>query len=588
MFLQNVGIHLWDNVVPFLMPLVVCRYPGQDTNMGDTMTAPWSVSASSSDGRMMWSEENKSNIYREDNRTNTQNGLQSDAYERVNLNSRLKTMILNKQMNHQMQQQYNQQMSMDRPAPSDGSAGHQILSPGDQQRSTSVPQTQYMSSSSSMMPQTSDGHVAVDRMLSGNQNVNRMMASDGHHSGMMGGRPVTNIERKQQIDNQSSSEVNFLAQGHHPRNHPSIMTSEGGGFPWDWSSSTNNDIMDSNSISAMENFIKYAASEDRGGIIDKSLDLATSSASVKHFAPNNTLPANFQQKSSSRQSCTNVNWHSPMLPQEQVSMTSNNNNSNNNNNNSYKDQMFKCTGTAVNTYKCTRECSVEVDDKSFQKRMGIGPGSRNEFQNNAYGSVGPDADVATGICQYQQEYGPCTPQMKSEERKVMPTSMGNSNYFGQQGFDGSNTNLKTENQKPVANSMIGASGFHSQVFDGMGARNEVRASSGNVGYSCQNFEHNTNSSGRNQSRTTTPSEKVTESAKVKEEQPSYLFAGDGGPIPLEKIKGSWCCRQGGIETPTPEHLRDGCCQGFQTADEQVCTDRKHYLNLLESSLCYLL
>jgi hypothetical protein len=136
--------------------------------------------------------------------------------------------------------------------------------------------------------------------------------------------------------------------------------------------------------------------------------------------------------------------------------------------------------------------------------------------------------------------------------------------------------------------MIGASGFHSQVFDGMGARNEVRASSGNVGYSCQNFEHNTNSSGRNQSRTTTPSEKVTESAKVKEEQPSYLFAGDGGPIPLEKIKGSWCCRQGGIETPTPEHLRDGCCQGFQTADEQVCTDRKHYLNLLESSLCYLL
>jgi len=66
-----------------------------------------------------------------------------------------------------------------------------------------------------------------------------------------------------------------------------------------------------------------------------------------------------------------------------------------------------------------------------------------------------------------------------------------------------------------------------------------------------------------------PSEKGTESTKVKKEQPSYLFAGDGGPSPLEKIKGAWCCRQGGIETPTPEHLRDGCCQGFQTADEQV-------------------
>nr|CAD7194097.1 unnamed protein product [Timema douglasi] len=44
--------------------------------------------------------------------------------------------------------------------------------------------------------------------------------------------------------------------------------------------------------------------------------------------------------------------------------------------------------------------------------------------------------------------------------------------------------------------------------------------------------------------------------------------GNGGPAVIEKMSGSWCCRQGGIETPSPEHLRDGCCQGFQTADEQ--------------------
>jgi len=31
--------------------------------------------------------------------------------------------------------------------------------------------------------------------------------------------------------------------------------------------------------------------------------------------------------------------------------------------------------------------------------------------------------------------------------------------------------------------------------------------------------------------------------------------------------GSWCCRRGGTEQPTPEHLRDGCCQGLQTKDE---------------------
>jgi hypothetical protein len=519
---------------------------------------------------MVWPEENKNNMYHEDNRMNTQNGLQSDAYERVNLNSRLKTMILNKQM-----QQYNQQMSMDRAAPSDGSGIHQMMSP-DHQRSSSVPQAQYMSSaSSSMMSQTPEACADVSRMLSNNQNVNHMMASDGHH--MMGGRPATNAEHKQQLDNQSSSEVNFLAQGHHPRNHPSIMTSEGGGFPWDWSGSASNDIMDSNSISAMENFIKYAASEDHAGIIDKSLELATSGA------PTNAVAGNFQQKPTSRQSCSNVNWHSPMLPQEhqeQVSVAR----SNNNNNNSYKDQMFKCSGTGVSTYKCTRECSVEVDDKSFQKRMGIGPGNRKELQNDAYGSVRPGVDVqgmvTTAICQYRQDYGPCAPQMKTEERKVVPTSMANSNYFGEQGFNGGTTNLKTENQKPVD-----ASGFRCQMFDSVGARNEVKASSGNAAYACQSFEQNANCGGQNEPRATAPLEEVTEPAKVKKERPSYPFAGDGGPTPLEKIKGSWCCRQGGVETPTPEHLRDGCCQGFQTADEQVRTDGKQNLNLPDSAVC---
>lgn len=57
--------------------------------------------------------------------------------------------------------------------------------------------------------------------------------------------------------------------------------------------------------------------------------------------------------------------------------------------------------------------------------------------------------------------------------------------------------------------------------------------------------------------------------KIKEEP--YLFRGDGGPIILEKTSGSWCCRQGGTDAPSPEHLRDGCCpgQGLQTLDEVV-------------------
>jgi hypothetical protein len=367
------------------------------------------------------------------------------------------------------------------------------------------------------------------------------------------------------------------------------MTSEGGGFPWDWSSSANNDLMDSNSISAMENFIKYAAIEDRSGIIDKSLDLATSSASVKHFVPsNNTSPASFQQKSTSRQSGTNINWHSPVLPQEHVSVTSSNSNSSSSsssssssNNNNYKDQVFKCSAPAASTYKCRRDNSADVDDKSFQQRVCIAPESRRELQSNTYAPVKLPvsmedcrlqgiAGASAGVCQYQ-DYEPSTTQMRNEGRKIIPTSVANSNYLSEQGFDGSNTNLKSENQKSVPNNMMAVSGFHCQMFDNMDARNGVSTSVGSSAYSCQSFEQNNSSSGQNDARTAAPSDEVMQSAKVKTEQPSYLFAGDGGPIPLEKVKGSWCCRQGGIETPTPEHLRDGCCQGFQTADEQVQT-----------------
>lgn len=56
---------------------------------------------------------------------------------------------------------------------------------------------------------------------------------------------------------------------------------------------------------------------------------------------------------------------------------------------------------------------------------------------------------------------------------------------------------------------------------------------------------------------------------IKEEP--YLFRGDGGPMLLKKTSGAWCCRQGGTDNPSPDHLRDGCCpgQGLQTLDEVV-------------------
>ncbi|XP_014486705.1 PREDICTED: DNA N6-methyl adenine demethylase [Dinoponera quadriceps] len=51
--------------------------------------------------------------------------------------------------------------------------------------------------------------------------------------------------------------------------------------------------------------------------------------------------------------------------------------------------------------------------------------------------------------------------------------------------------------------------------------------------------------------------------------PDYKFRGDGGPAKVSPGTGSWCCRRGGTEQPTPEHLKDGCCQGLQTKDEML-------------------
>lgn len=42
----------------------------------------------------------------------------------------------------------------------------------------------------------------------------------------------------------------------------------------------------------------------------------------------------------------------------------------------------------------------------------------------------------------------------------------------------------------------------------------------------------------------------------------YLFQGEGGPTALKKPSGAWCCRMGGTEPPTAEHLKEGDCQVF--------------------------
>lgn len=52
----------------------------------------------------------------------------------------------------------------------------------------------------------------------------------------------------------------------------------------------------------------------------------------------------------------------------------------------------------------------------------------------------------------------------------------------------------------------------------------------------------------------------------------YLFSGEGGPVTITNEVGYACCRQGSTKKPPPEHLRDGACPGLQTKDEVLDDD----------------
>ncbi|XP_047526576.1 DNA N6-methyl adenine demethylase [Vanessa atalanta] len=55
----------------------------------------------------------------------------------------------------------------------------------------------------------------------------------------------------------------------------------------------------------------------------------------------------------------------------------------------------------------------------------------------------------------------------------------------------------------------------------------------------------------------------------------YMFTGEGGPVSIRNEIGYACCRQGSTKNPPPEHLRDGACPGLQTKDEILEDDAEN-------------
>ncbi|GLG97142.1 DNA N6-methyl adenine demethylase [Gryllus bimaculatus] len=225
------------------------RYSGQE-NAGE-MIGSWS----SADARIGWhqNEHNNTsktepvNMYRDDDSSANESSMYN---ERVNLNSRLKTMILNKQqqqqhlnqqLNQQMhqysqlqqQQQMQRQMSMENlnhlsssdannshnshSSHNSSNSSHHLMSPTEQQmnnqhsqqRMPSVPvsQSQYMSSPNTMMSQNSENHGVVDRLMNErHSSVERMInEGQGHNVEHMIGENHNSV-------NQTSSNHNNVEQ----------------------------------------------------------------------------------------------------------------------------------------------------------------------------------------------------------------------------------------------------------------------------------------------------------------------------------------------------------------------------------------
>lgn len=86
-------------------------------------------------------------------------------------------------------------------------------------------------------------------------------------------------------------------------------------------------------------------------------------------------------------------------------------------------------------------------------------------------------------------------------------------------------------------------------------------------YGCSSNECAPSPAASSKAESCLPKEIKIEPDQRSEDASDYKFRGDGGPAKVSPGIGSWCCRRGGTEQPTPEHLRDGCCQGLQTRDE---------------------
>lgn len=543
------------------------RYPGQESNRGnhDDMNNQQSTNninntndnqnqnQSHSSPSPVWSNNSNSQQAQLTNEQewNRRRSIEKEAYQNnsqsehqdhhSDVNSRIKTMILNKQnkdqelhqqyQQHQEQQQalqhqHEQQMQQDQQKHQDQQHERQQHEQH-QQIQMHQEQMQHL-----MQQQQQQQGIGRSSPLLSQQQIRENSRILSPISGQQSPQQIQQQIHIQQISDQQQHEqyygmsndfskvnapsnlsgMNFLVQGHHPQN----LVTEGGGV-WDWGTSQSY-LPETGGMSAMESFMKYAASMDeKAGLHDlNKLPGMRTFLSTSSFQPSYNYKLPSSNPTSGLDPVQNLKQKN-IVDYERKSLNERKSYLSDNRWTSFHDQKRRgYTSSPSNPFYHESKKSYLGSERLFSY-------SKNNSHTWSDRHVEPKPPYNDPLWA-SRDYAPYVNPSIYWANKLNPT-LDHGYHLKHQPC----SKIPIDDRRPqhLVPLLLKQKDF--KVPFGVDPR-------------------------------------MNELSELKK---SYVFAGEGGPCELSDCTGPWCCRRGGTDTPTPEHMKDGLCQGMRTQDEMM-------------------
>lgn len=474
-----------------------------------------------------------------------QNSQSEHQDHHSDVNSRIKTMILNKQnkdqeLQHQYHQQQDQQQALQHQHEQQMQQDQQMHQEQQQERQQQLEQ-QEQQQQQIQMHQEQMQHLMQQQQQQGIGRSSPLLTQQQIRENSRILSPIseqqTPIQQQihiQQISDQQQHEqfygmsndfskvnassnlsgMNFLVQGHHPQN----LVTEGGGA-WDWGSSQSY-LPETGGMSAMESFMKYAASMDeKAGLHDiNNLPGMRTFLSTSSFQPsyNYKLPSRPSNPSS---------WLDPVQNLKHKNL-------------------------------------LDYGHKSLSERKSY-PSDNRWMSHHEQKRLGYPSSPSTPL------YYESKKSYLGHDR-LFPHSKRDSHLWSDKYLEPKpryNDPLWTSRDyPPFANpSMYWANKLNSTAEPDLHLKHQPRSKI----IIEDRRPHHLVPLLLKQKDLKVPFGVDPRMDELSDLNKSYVFAGEGGPCELNDCSGPWCCRRGGTETPTPEHMKDGLCQGMRTQDEMT-------------------